>query len=78
MTGNMAHPQPTQTTRSIAYDAARRIGALVQQDALDPYSREILESAWSFLNDQDFLETENLKKKAKSRVHVYRVHPNCF
>jgi hypothetical protein len=51
----MASTVHSNTSRNIAFEAAVRLDALVRQDALDPYSRAILESAHSFLLEQDLI-----------------------
>ena len=51
----MAFTNHPNTSRNIAFEAAVRLDSLVRQDALDPYSRAILESAHSLLQEQDFI-----------------------
>lgn len=51
----MASTNHSNTSRKIAFEAAVRLDTLVRQEALDPYSRAILESAHSFLQEIDLI-----------------------
>lgn len=59
----MASTHNRNTSKTIAFEAAIRLDTLVRQDALDPYSRAILESAHSFLQEQDFMKTRRSDTK---------------
>lgn len=58
MTGKMASKQPQNMARTIAVEAAHRLQHTMDDSRLDPYSREILGKAWTYLKDRGFVQTE--------------------